>query len=271
MPINRRWFALLGIGLLLALSSPLTSGEADTGNKPLQLRVLSYNIHHGEGVDSKLDLPRIAEVVKSTKADLVALQEVDCGVERSERVDQPRELARLTGMHVVFGNNIRYQGGDYGNAVLSRFPIARHENHPLPALREGEQRGVIEVELDLPGSAGKLLFLATHFDYRSDEEERLASVRFINDRMAAQKDRPALLAGDLNALPDSNTLRLLEAAWTRANEKVLFTFPAEQPTRQIDYILFRPASRWKTIEVRVPDEPVASDHRPLLAVLEFAR
>jgi|LSQX01.1.fsa_nt_gb endonuclease/exonuclease/phosphatase family metal-dependent hydrolase len=270
MPTNRRWFALLAIGLVLALSAPVMSAEPGAASKPLQLRVLTYNIHHAEGVDRKLDLPRIAEVIKSVDPDLVALQEVDCGVQRSERVDQPRELARLTGMHVVFGNNIRYQGGDYGNAVLSRFPIVRHENHPLPSLREGEQRGVMEVELDLPGSAGKLLFLATHFDYRPDEEERLASVRFINDRMAAQKDRPALLAGDLNALPDSNTLRLLEAAWTRANEKVLFTFPAEEPVRQIDYILVRPASRWKTIEVRVLDEPVASDHRALFAVLDFA-
>lgn len=271
MPINRRWFALLALGLALALSTPSKSGEPNSGTKPLELRVLTYNIHHAEGVDRKLDLPRIAEVIKSTKADLVALQEVDSGVQRSDRVDQPRELANLTGMHVVFGNNIRYQDGDYGNAVLSRFPIARHENHPLPSLREGEQRGVMEVELDLPGSAGRLLFLATHFDYRPDEQERLASVRFINDRMAAQNERPALLAGDLNALPDSNTLRLLEAAWTRANKEVLFTFPAKEPVRQIDYILFRPASRWKTIEVRVPDEPVASDHRPLLAVLEFAR
>jgi hypothetical protein len=112
----------------------------------LRLRVLSYNIHHGEGVDRKLDLPRIASVTKSVKPDLVALQEVDQGTERTVRVDQPAELARLTGLNVVFGGNIRCQGGDYGNAVLSRLPISRHKNHLLPRFDDGEQGGVLQVE-----------------------------------------------------------------------------------------------------------------------------
>ncbi len=264
-----KWLAILVIGLALAVSAPVKGGEPQATDKPMQLRVLSYNIHHGEGVDRKLDLPRIAEVIKSTRPDLVALQEVDRGVTRSQGLDEPQELATHTGMQVVFGNNIRYQGGDYGNAVLSRFPIARHENLPLPSLRVGEQRGVLEVELELPLPGQKLLFLATHFDYRPDEEERLASVQFINARIGAEPHQPAILAGDLNALPDTETLRRLATVWTRASSEVLFTFPAEKPVRQIDFILCRPASRWKTIEFRVVEEAVASDHRPIFAVLEL--
>src|SRR5690606_4366306 len=100
--------------------------------EPLRLRVLSYNIHHAEGVDGKLDLERIAEVIRAAKPDLVALQEVDRNARRTGSVDQPAELARLTEMQVVFGSNIELQGGHYGNAVLSRFPIASERNHLLP-------------------------------------------------------------------------------------------------------------------------------------------
>ncbi|MEZ6125818.1 MAG: endonuclease/exonuclease/phosphatase family protein [Planctomycetaceae bacterium] len=107
---------------------------------PTQLRVLSYNIHHGEGVDRKLDLQRIADVILSVRPDLVALQEVDRNATRTGGVDQPAELARLTRMHVVFGANIELQGGHYGNAVLSRHPIARLRNHLLPNIDDSERR-----------------------------------------------------------------------------------------------------------------------------------
>ena len=90
---------------------------------PDEIRVLTYNIHHGEGVDGKFDLPRIADVIKLASPDLVALQEVDQGTARASGVDQPAELARLTGMKVVFGRNIDFQGGGYGTAVLSRLPV----------------------------------------------------------------------------------------------------------------------------------------------------
>ncbi len=267
---NTARIGILGIFLACAALLPVRAGEPTTDSGPLQLRVLSYNIHHGEGVDKSLDIERIADVIKSVKPDVVALQEVDRGVKRTQGMDQPGELSKLTGLEVVFGNNIRYQGGDYGNAVLSRLPIKRHENHPLPALRDGEQRGVMEVEIELPGSKASLLFFATHFDYHPDESERLASVKFINELPVFDKQPLALLAGDLNALPESKTLQLLASSWKRANEQVQSTFPAEKPVRQIDYILARPKSRWKTVEFRVLDEPVASDHRPVFTVLELA-
>jgi endonuclease/exonuclease/phosphatase family metal-dependent hydrolase len=254
---------LAGIWVLLAGSVVLQGAE------PLRLRVLSYNIHHGEGVDRKVDLPRIAEVIKSVKPDLVALQEVDSGVRRTEGIDEPQELAKLTGMKVVFGNNIRYQGGDYGNAVLSKLPIKRHKNHPLPSFYEGEQRGVLEVKVETNVLGQTVLFFATHLDYRPADGERLASVKFINDLVTSRKARPALLAGDLNATPDSTALRGFKKLWTSVNEEDLPTFPVEKPTRQIDFILFHPAERWKAVETRVLDEAVASDHRAIFAVLEL--
>ncbi len=262
------------IGALVALLVLTVNAFGEDGatvpvGGQLRLRVLSYNIHHGEGVDRQLDLPRIANVIKSVKPDLVALQEVDQGTERTNKVDQPAELARLTGMDIVFGGNIRYQGGDYGNAVLSRLPISRHNNHLLPRFDDGEQRGVLEVEVEMPGGYATLLFLATHLDHRAGDRERVASARAINELAADKTSWPAVLAGDLNDVPDSQTLREFEAMWTRANEKMLPTIPVDQPTRQIDFILFRPAERWKAIEVQVLDEAVASDHRAIFAVLEL--
>ena len=237
--------------------------------EPIRLRVLSYNIHHAEGVDRKLDVERIARVIRSVKPDLVALQEVDKKVKRSEGIDQPAALARLTEMHVVFGANIELQGGQYGNVLLSRFAIARHKNHLLPNIDKSEQRGVIVAEIRLPGENPPLMLYATHLDFRANDRERLASAKAINGLVAKHPERPALLAGDLNDTPDSKTLLQFASLWTRANEKPKPTVPVDQPKKQIDFILYRPQDFWKVVEVKVLDEAVASDHRAIFAVLEL--
>ena len=234
-----------------------------------RLRVLSYNIHHGEGVDGKLDLARIASVIRSVEPDIVALQEVDQKVARTQGVDQPEELARLTKMQVVFGGNIALQGGAYGNAVLSRLPILRHANHKLPCLDNGEQRGVLELQVELPGNSQPLRVLATHLDHRRSDQERMASAKMIHELTVKQTDLPALLIGDLNDTPESNVLSEFGKLWIRANEKPLSTIPVTKPTRQIDFILFRPKDRWIVTETKVLDEAIASDHRPILAVFEL--
>ena len=254
--------------LLLFLAITFTTISAGAG-EPIRLRILSYNIHHAEGVDRKLDVERIAGVIRSVDPDLVALQEVDQRAKRTGGVDQPAELAKLTKMRVAFGANIELQGGHYGNAVLSRFPITRHQNHLLPNIDRGEQRGVIEAEIEIPKSSEFVLLLATHLDHRGEERERLASAKFINELVAQHSDRPALLAGDLNATPNSKTLQRFGEMWTRVNEKPMATVPVRKPAKQIDFILYRPRDRWKAIEVKVLDESVASDHRAIFSVLEL--
>jgi endonuclease/exonuclease/phosphatase family metal-dependent hydrolase len=260
MKKNRSTLVLL---LMLMISVTVDAGE------PLRLRVLSYNIHHAEGVDRKLDVERIARVILSVKPDLVAIQEVDQKVKRSQVVDQPAELSRLTKMQVVFGANIELQGGHYGNALLSRFPIVRHKNHLLPNIDASEQRGVIEAEITLPDSKQSLLLFATHLDFRADDRERLASAKVINELAEKHREQPALLAGDLNATPESKTLEQFASMWTRANDIPRATIPVDQPKKQIDFILYRPQDRWKVMEVQVLDEAVASDHRAIFAVLEL--
>src|SRR5215212_2221501 len=146
---------------------------------PREIRVVTYNIHHGEGLDKKFGLERIAKVLMAAKPDIIALQEVDQGTKRASRVDQPAEFARLTGMRVVFGRNIPYDGGGYGTAVLTRLPIRSHTSVKLkPFYRDTpehkEQRGVQVIELGDKGEK-PLLFLCTHLDFRPGDEERMNS------------------------------------------------------------------------------------------------
>ena len=232
------------------------------------VRVLSYNIHHAEGIDGKLDVARIARVINDCHPDLVSLQEVDRLVERTESIDQPSELARLTNMHVVFGGNIELQGGHYGNAILSRFSVTHSKNHLLPCLNDGEQRGVLEATIQLPNNI-LLRLLATHFDHRSDDAERQQSATAVQALIKIPDDLPTILAGDLNDTLSSPTLNLLLKHWSRTSEEDQPTIPVTTPDRQIDFVLFRPAARWKVIESRILDEAIASDHRPILATLEL--
>jgi endonuclease/exonuclease/phosphatase family metal-dependent hydrolase len=247
---------------------------------PEEIRVVTYNIHHGEGTDRKFDLKRIAKVLLAAEPDIIALQEVDQGTRRAGGVDQPAELARLTGMQVVFGRNIDYDGGGYGTAVLTRLSVRSHKKVKLksfyaPTAENPEQRGVQVVEVgEKPGPS--LLFLCTHLDYRPPDEERMASAKTINELIARHNDAPAILAGDLNAMPLSAPIEEFRKAWKVAgmqaeakssSAKPLLTFPADKPDRWIDYVMCRPANRWEVVDVRVLNEPVASDHCPLLAVL----
>ena len=261
----------LMVTLFLLTGPELSCGLSPAAaTEPLRLRVISYNIHHGEGVDRRLDLPRIANVLKAERPDLVALQEVDQRVGRSGNVDQPQELARLTGLQAAFGSNIALQGGHYGNAVLSRFPIVKHWNRLLPNVAAGEQRGLLGCELELPDGAGRLLFCSTHFDHRRDPAERVQSAEQLPKLLQDWRD-PILLAGDLNDVVGSQTLQIMKRDWLPTNTEPLPTIPVDQPKQQIDFILVRPQERWRVVETRVLDESIASDHRAILSVVELLR
>jgi endonuclease/exonuclease/phosphatase family metal-dependent hydrolase len=122
---RRTAFFVCLIALLGTLSFGVPAARSFTpaafGNKTL--RVMTYNIHVGVGMDKKLDLQRIADVINGQHPDLVGLQEVDRGVKRTEGKDEIAELAKLTSMNYTFAHNLDYQGGQYGVAILSRFPI----------------------------------------------------------------------------------------------------------------------------------------------------
>ena len=244
--------------------------EATTAEreKPFRLGVLSYNIHHARGVDGQLNLARIANVILSVKPDLVALQEVDNKTNRTGKIDQAAELSRLTKMFYIFGSNIEFQGGHYGNAILSRFPVVKKNNLHLPNLNSGEQRGVLESVIKL-SKEQKISFLATHLDHRKPDNERIASAKFINERISLSNKIPAILAGDFNDIPFSSTLKEFGKLWLHTNATLSPTIPVSKPTRQIDYIMIRPKKSWRVIRSKVLDEAVASDHRAIFAEIEL--
>ena len=236
----------------------------------LRLRILSYNIHHAEGVDGKLDIPRIAQVILSVDPDLVALQEVDKNTIRTGKVNQDIELSRLTKMNSVFGSNITFQGGQYGNAILSKFPIIKNKNFLLPNVDSGEQRGLLQSQIQISNKEN-ILFFSTHLDHRRSDTERLASAKAINQIISLDNKSPAILAGDFNDDPDSPTLNELGKVWLRTNKKILRTIPASKPSRQIDYIFVQPKERWKIIESQILDEDIASDHRAIFSIIELIK
>ncbi len=255
---------------LLFLSPPAMA--ADTGRKTL--RVLCYNIHYGQGMDGKYDVARLAAVISEAKPDLVALQEVDVGVKRSGRVHQLQRLGELTGMAVRFGPTQHYEGGLFGNAVMTRLPILNVVIHPLPYTEATMQkvtypRGAITVIVR--GLDQKpLRFISTHFQHNI-EEDRVAEADAINSLFTNDTDKiPTILAGDMNSLPDSEPMKILLRRWTNAiDESATPTAPSRNPRSRIDYILYRPSSRFRLQKAVVIEEAMASDHRPVLAVLEL--
>ncbi len=255
------------IHLLLALAACLSAGvSAPAAAIPLPaagedtLRIVVYNIHHGEGMDGRVDLERIAALIRAHDPDLVALQEVDRGVERTGGVDQAEAIGRLTGLTPVFGAFMPYQGGEYGMAVLSRWPIVGSDNLRLPD--GAEPRTALAVRVRSP-SGSEIRFVGIHF-YRT-EQERLAQATRLLEHIAGDTV-PLILAGDFNSTPGSAVMAALETRFAIADKGAdHLTFPSESPEREIDFVLFAPADRFVVLEHHPLDEPVASDHRPLFA------
>jgi len=250
-----------------------TTAPADNPPEPLRLRVLTYNIHHGEGSDGRFDYERLADIIKRAEPDLVALQEVDVKTTRSNGVDQAATLAELTGMHHTFAEAMPYQGGSYGEAVLSRRPIRAFYNHQLPYGEGQEPRSAAVASVTQWPGEPPVVFAGTHLCHLS-AQTRLRQVRSILGHRAYEGP-VTILAGDFNFTPDSEPYRaMIDAGWVDA--AAAFgdprpTIPADQPTRRIDYVFVRLADRWRVIDVQVLDEPVASDHAPVLVELEYVK
>ena len=249
------------LAMLLLLSFVALRGSADV--PVMTLRIVTYNIHHGQGTDGVFDLPRIAGLIAGAQPDLVALQEVDENTDRSSGVNQLDVLAQLTGMHAAFGKTLDYGGGAYGVAVLSRWPLLNTSNEPLPNSPDREPRTTLTVRVRA-GDAGPVLqFVCTHFDQGRDPQDRQAQAEAVNER-ESHVTVPAILAGDMNARPDTDVMSTLEQQWTDAAPR--------QPSRYFnssDYVLFRPSGVWRVVDAKVIDDRVASDHRPVFAALEW--
>jgi endonuclease/exonuclease/phosphatase family metal-dependent hydrolase len=247
-------------------------GDPGAPPPPRPLRVSTFNIHHGVGLDGLLDLERIAATVESTEAEVVGLQEVDRHFgERSAFVDQATWLAERLGMNVVFGANLDRDPltagaprRQYGTAILSRHRITESTNTLLPRPEGGEQRGLLEAVVSVRGLPVRVF--NTHLQHNS-QIERLAQIAAVREILAGV-DESVVLLGDLNATPDSPEIDSITEdlvdAWVTAGVGDGFTYDADTPHARIDYVMSSGDVVARTAAV-VPTD--AADHRPVVVDL----
>lgn len=259
---------------VIAVVAAAAQGEAQ-GSDRRDVRVMSYNIHHGEGADGRLDLDRIAGVIRAEKAEVVGLQEVDRFWRRSDFVDQVDYLAEELDMHAAYGANLDLSPDDpsqprrqYGTAILSKYPIVESRNTLLPKTGNNEQRGLLEALVKVKGAPVR--FYDTHLQHTSSAERAL-QVRAIMDHTRGVEE-PQVLMGDLNAVPEAPELAPLYGryvdAWPLGGEGPGYTIGVENPTRRIDYVFVTPDVAVRG--ARVP-RTLASDHLPVVADLSVPR
>jgi endonuclease/exonuclease/phosphatase family metal-dependent hydrolase len=255
--------------------------ERETGN--VELKVMSFNICHGLGIDGRQRLERTIDVIRASGADLVGLQEVDRRFgDRSGWEDQPAKLAEALGMFYAYGANLDEDpapgsGGSrrqYGNAVLSRFPITYSRNHPLPQVvvqgAWNEKRGLLETHVQIEGTTVR--FFNTHLGLT--KAERNVQVEVLID-LYRQGGSRCICTGDFNAEPGSPELEPLRRTFRDAYAEAhggrhAGTFLSSaggappKPVQCIDYVFCSPDFRVTgaaTLDTRV------SDHLPLTANL----
>src|ERR1043166_2780668 len=256
------------ISLLALLVSPVRSRSVSAHSFARTLRVMTYNIHVGVGMDKKLDLQRIADVIIKEKPDLVGLQEVDRGVKRTEGKDEIAELARMTHMDYAFAHNLDFQGGQYGVAMLSRFLLSNVEHRMFENKREAERRGLLRAQVDV---GGKLVnFVTTHLDYQYSDGRVFETEQML--KFLENVNGPLIVVADMNDEPAGDAYKLMLSkftdAWVTSRQKGDgFSYPADKPLKRIDYVFLRgdamKAKKARTVET------LASDHVPVVVDLEI--
>lgn len=246
----RKTFIIL---LLLSLSISMVKAQTFPQRENTH-RLMSFNIQHGEGMDQKIDIERIGNVILNVAPEVVGLQEVDSMVNRSGNIDIMQLLAEQTGMYPTFGYSILHDGGKYGNGMLTREKPLATRKISLPG--ENEARTALIVELN------RYVVVNTHLSLTN--EERLESVKIITEAIK-HYEKPVFLLGDLNAEPGEDPIKYLEKDWqilTNTNAK---TFPSTEPDVTIDYVLGYKAKgeTYAKFQARVLEDKITSDHRPL--------
>lgn len=225
------------------------------------MKIVSYNIRHARGLDDKVDISRVAAVLKDSGAQLIGLQEVDKYLPRSHFQHQAKELGLLLNKFWAYGPNLQWCAAQYGNAILSRWPIHQYRQYMLPS--KGEQRGLLEAEILL--GRHRISFFCTHLGL--NRAERLEQVQEIV-RIISHTPGPVILVGDFNDVPASPEYTMLTSVLLDATSAVggFKTYPSHQPQEQIDFVFISP--HWRVLGARTLLSN-ASDHLPVLVELKL--
>ena len=232
----------------------------EPGKSNRVIKVLSFNILHGATTKGDFDLDAIARVITEADPDFVALQEVDFKTNRAKKYDLVTELGWRVKMAPLFGRAMIYDGGEYGEGVLSKYSFIKTRNVALPYTPGNEPRAALEIITVLP-SGDTIAFIGTHLDHLRNENDRMAQVKKINEVFSSIR-YPTILAGDLNATPGSKPINILEEVWSGSYDKANPepTYPSDDPQKKIDYVMHYPKGKWKVLETRVICDSIASDH-----------
>jgi endonuclease/exonuclease/phosphatase family metal-dependent hydrolase len=235
------------------------------------IRIVTYNVHRCRGMDRRVDVARIGKVLATLDADVVALQEVLRGDTRSRaggHADQVRYLANTLGYEFVFGETRKLRGAAYGNATLSRLPIAFHQNYDI-SWRHRERRGCLRTDMRLPG--GGLLHvynvhLGTSMFERPHQVGRLLSTEVLHH---SSLRGPRLVMGDFNDWTRSVAASLMGSNFESVDMRLLGrrrTYPGLLPVLHLDHLYYDKTLRLAAFEWhRTKLALVASDHLPLVA------
>ncbi len=268
-------FGTIGMASLSGLSKDSTLNKVgviddNAALQDLSLRVMAYNIHHANPPSrpDSIDIPAIVRTIKAQNPDLVALQEIDSDTQRSGPGNQAELIAESLGMKVFFGKSINYGGGDYGVAILSKFPISEGTVHRLPTKTgtDGEKRVLATVKVALPDNR-YIRFGSTHLDSQKEDTNRILQIKEIL-QITSEEEIPMIIAGDFNSYPKSEVINILDQRFKRTCDPCEPTIPVNHPEKAIDFIACRPENSFQVISHTVIDETYASDHLPIVAVLK---
>lgn len=226
-----------------------------------RLRIATWNIHGGVGLDRRFSPDRIARVIAELDADVVALQEFGS---RRATFDMRKHLEEAAGARAIVMPTFAKHGSDFGNILLSRFDVGTPTRCDL-GIAPREPRNAIDVVVETP--AGPLRVIATHLGLRvAERAEQISRLRRALDTPAVL---PTVLLGDFNEWRQGGGgLRELDAHFGMA--RVLRTFPSPCPVIALDRIWVSPASAFVELHVHGSRSArIASDHLPLVATLRF--
>ena len=234
------------------------------------IRLVTYNIHKCRGWDRRVSPERIARVLAPLDADCIALQEVVDGSPVG-KTNQAHEICEALGdrYKTVFGRNRDLRGADYGNASLTRLPVARSENYNI-TWKHREPRGCLRTDLRL--GSGVLLHvfnvhLGTSYTERRAQGPLLLSDRLLNH---AAHTGPRVILGDFNEWTRGLTSELMAKQFRkihlRHHQRKRGSFPGPLPVLELDHIYYDEQLELVRFElVRTRLSLVASDHLPLIA------
>ncbi|MEG2087883.1 MAG: endonuclease/exonuclease/phosphatase family protein [Angelakisella sp.] len=250
----------LGEPTVVTAPETLPENQPVAAGQELALKLMTYNIKSGAGMDGVRDIARTAEVVRQAAPDILVLNEVDNKTLRSLHKNQAQEIGDATGCYSVFGKSCEYSGGDYGNALVTRFPILSSEVRIMPKSPgvKGEPRSALICRLDVRGQ--EVTVIGTHFGL--SYEERKPEANYLAG-LIEELDTPVILMGDLNEdsiAPELKALhKVMNDSAILAGQEALRTFDSKQPTARIDFIFL--TQQFAVTSAAVIDTQV-SDHRP---------